>query len=373
MFGKFFKKGIPVMLCVAALYGQKATIETSAEPTTITIGDYITYRVEITHEPRIAIAWPGAAAELGQFQIVDFEAADPVVLKDGREKEVIKYFISTYDVGEWTIPPTAIAYYDSVEDTTFVLRTEPIKITVKSLLSDEDWKRIKAITEADTTLAGKEKQIAAGRAVQMAKEKLLRDITAPRKLERDKLFWIGIAVVALLLAGLIVGFIWWRKRRGIPGSIFSFSAPPLPPHELALSEIAALVAKDYISTGQFKKFYTRLADIVREYIENRVGVSALELSTSETMENLRKSNFPLREDDLDIVKSTLERCDLVKFAKVVPPDDWHVETIDMARDFIERTKPEEPQPEESQSDESPEAQNEGGSPQDVEADGKEVE
>ena len=337
-----------ITLFVVALYAQKATIETSANPTTITIGDYITYRVTITHDPKIAIAWPGVAAELGQFQIVDFETSDPIILEDDREKEILTYYISTYDVGEWIIPPTAIAYYDSAADTTILLRTEPIGITVKSLLSDEDWAKIRSIAESDSSLAGKEKQIAAGRAIQMAKEEMLRDITDPQRIERDKLFYIGIAVVVLILAALIASFIFWRKRRGITGSIFSMSAPQVPPHEAALAAIAALVAKDYITNKRFKKYYTRLSEILREYIENRVGVAALELSTSETMNNLISSDFPLREGDSDLVESVLERCDLVKFAKLVPPEDWHIETVGVARDFIERTKPDEPKPEDEE-------------------------
>ena len=195
-----------------ALLAQTASIETSAEPTTITIGDRITYRVTITHKPGIEIAWPGAAAELGQFQIIDYEFSEPVTLDDGREQETLIYYISTYDTGDWIIPPTGIAYIDST-DSTRLLRTEPIKITVKSLLSDEDWAKIKAITESDTTYAGMEKQIAAGRAVQMAKEELLRDVKSVYKLKRGWRFWIGIAVVVVILAALVIGFLYWRKYR----------------------------------------------------------------------------------------------------------------------------------------------------------------
>jgi len=327
-----------------ASLAQKASIQTSAEPTTITIGDLITYTVEIVREPDITIHWPGAAAELGQFQIVDFEPVDRTPLDDGRQCEAMTYYISTYDVGDWIIPPTAIAYFDSSDDTTVFLRTEPIPITVKSLLSEADWERIRAITEMDTTYAGMEKQIAAGRVLQMAKDDLLRDITSPKRIKRPARFWIGLAVVAIIIAGLIVGFLYWRKRRNIPGAILSFSAPAVPPREWALGEIAALVAGDWLSRREFKLFYSRLSDIVREYIERQMGVRALELSTGETMENLSASAYPIVEDDEKLLLDILERCDLVKFAKFVPPEDWHYNLIDRAKDFVEHTTPPEPEP-----------------------------
>ncbi len=339
---KFKRYFYTSVLAAVAVFGQKASIETTARPTNITIGDYITYTVTITREKGISIAWPGAAAELGQFQIVDFEMGDPVDIEGGKVRETSTYFISTYDVGEWTIPPTAIAYFDSAEDTTVILRTEPIKITVKSLLSEADWSKIRAIAESDTSLAGMEKQIAAGRILQMAKEEMLRDITKPTKIKRGARFWIGLGVIALVLAGLVVGFIYWRRRKGSIGAIFSLSAPPLPPHEAALAELAALVAKGWIANREFKKFYTRLSEILREYIEGRMGVQALELSTSETIFNLSNSKFPIHATDIDNLKDLLDRCDLVKFAKLVPPEEWHSEVIETAREFVERTKPEEP-------------------------------
>lgn len=338
---------ILIILAVFSALAEKASIETSVQPTMITIGDYITYQVIITHEKGIDIIWPGAAAELGQFQIVDFETSEPEEIEEGKLREILSYYISTYDIGEWTIPPTGIAYYDSAQDTTIVLRTEPIKITVKSLLSEEDWAKINSIAQSDTSLAGMEKQIAAGRILQMAKEELLRDITSPEKLKRNLKFWIGIGVIIIVIASLVICYLLWRKRKGIKGAIFSLSAPELPPHEAALAEIAALLAKDYISNREFKIFYSRLSDILRIYLEASMGVMALELSTSETIDNIERSTFPILLEDMDLLKNILERCDLVKFAKLIPPDDWHMEIVESVRDLIDHTKPIEPEPEEN--------------------------
>ncbi len=338
------------LLTTICLSAQTASIETHAEPTTITIGDIIEYRVVITHSPDIEVAWPGAGAELGQFQITDYKLGDESDTEEGLKRREIIYYISTYDTGDWTIPPTAIAY--TVDDSVHFLRTEPIQITVKSLLSEEDWARIRSFTETDTQYAGMEKQIAAGKALQMAKEELLRDITDVKRIPRDPKFWIGLGVVALILAGLIIGFIYWRKNRGRAGGIFSLSAPKIPPHEAALAEFAALLASQLIAKGDFKAFYSELSEILREYIEKRIGVQALELSTFETIQNLEESGFPLDDDQIKSVREILNRCDLVKFAKLIPPDDWHLETVELAKTFVEETKPEEPKPEEEPPEET---------------------
>ncbi|MGC9314153.1 MAG: hypothetical protein ACP5G4_00840 [bacterium] len=346
------KLRVIILLSILAipLFAQTASIETHAEPTTITIGDIIEYRVVITHSPNIEIAWPGAGAELGQFQITDYKLGDESDTEEGLKRREIIYYISTYDTGDWTIPPTAIAY--TADDSVHFLRTEPIQITVKSLLSEEDWARIRSFTETDTQYAGMEKQIAAGKALQMAKEELLRDVTDIKRIPRDPKFWIGLGVVALILAGLIIGFLYWRKHRGKEGGIFSLSAPKIPPHEVALAEFAALLASQLIAKGDFKAFYSELSEILRDYIENRIGVQALELSTFETIQNLEESGFPLDDDQIKNVREILNRCDLVKFAKLIPPDDWHLETVEMARSFVEETKPEEPKIEEESSEET---------------------
>lgn len=333
---------LSLILSIAG-FAQTASIETHAEPTTITIGDKIKYTVVITHDPGIEIEWPGAGAELGQFQITDYELGDETKTDEGKIRRKITYYISTYDTGEWTIPPTAIAYM--IDDSVHYLRTEPIKITVKSILSEEDWARIRSFTETDTQYAGMEQQIGAARALKMAKEELLKDVTEVEKIPRDPKFWIGLGIVALLLGALVYGFIYWRKHRGEKGGIFSLSAPKVPPHEAALAELAALLASQHIAKHEFKEYYSKLSEILREYIERRIGVQALELSTFETMQNLENSDFPLDADQLDCVHEILSRSDLVKFAKLTPPEDWHLETVEMAKSFVDETKPEEPKPE----------------------------
>jgi len=332
---------ILLFILSGAVLAQSASIETRADPTTITIGDIITYKVIISYDPGIEVAWPGAGAELGQFQITDYELGDPDTLDNGIIRREITYFISTYDTGDWTIPPTAIAYTAGT-DTTYFLKAEPIVITVKSLLSDSDWAKIRAFAESDTQYAGMEKRIGAGQALQMAKNELLHDITDVKKIVRPARFWIGLGVVALILAALVYGFVFWRRHRGEGGGIFSMSAPQIPPHEAALAELAALLASQLIAKKEFKEYYARLSEILRDYIEHRIGVPALELSTWETMRNLEESGFPLESDQFELVREILERSDMVKFAKLIPPDDWHLEIVEMARNFVERTKPLEP-------------------------------
>ncbi len=365
---------ILLLILLTAVFAQNASIETHAEPTTITIGDRIEYRVVITHDPGIDIQWPGAGAELGQFQITDYELGDEIETEGGKIRREIKYFISTYDTGEWTIPPTAIAYM--IGDSVHYLRTEPIQITVKSILSEEDWAKIRSFAESDTQYAGMEKQIGAARAIQMAKDELLKDITEIEKIPRDPKFWIGLGVVALLLAALVYGFIYWLRHRGEEGGIFSLSAPKIPPHETALAELAALLASQLIAKREFKKYYSRLSEILREYIEHRIGVQALELSTFEIMRNLEESDFPLEYDQLERVREILDRSDLVKFAKMIPPEDWHLETVEMAKSFVEETKPEEPEPEGEEggtlAEESPETEIENDETEDDSVEGGEV-
>jgi hypothetical protein len=110
----------------------------------------------------------------------------------------------------------------------------------------------------------------------------------------------------------------------------------VPAHEKALKEINDI--KQHHSTSNQetqKEYYTHLTNALREYIVNRFGFNAMEMTSSEIIENLRASGDQKMIDELRMLFST---ADLVKFAKYEIPMNENDINLVNAINFIDQTK-----------------------------------
>ena len=89
--------------------------------------------------------------------------------------------------------------------------------------------------------------------------------------------------------------------------------------------------------GQEKQYYTRLVDILREYIDSRFGINAMEMTSAEIIRAL-KSNQDMREVN-NYLNDILSMADFVKFAKMRPMPDDNERVMRRAFDFVELTRP----------------------------------
>lgn len=279
------------------------TVTSSVDQNEITIGDLIAYTVTINHRSDYEITSPGLAANLGQFEIRDYEVPD-IDTEGDRVTAQFLYKITTFDTGSYVIPPLAIGYMtpDSVQQ---IITTESINIYVRSVLSGE------------------------------APE--LIDIKAPLEIPRDwsrHIFWgsIGLAVLVIL------GSAWYLYRRYKAGK----SLLPLreekvrPAHEVALEALDRLTDSTLIDDRRYKDFYIELSEIIRRYIEGRYRIIAVEMTTTQLMQSITERALP--QDIQELIHTFLNECDLVKFAKYIPAADEHTENVTMAYDIINRTK-----------------------------------
>ncbi len=138
----------------------------------------------------------------------------------------------------------------------------------------------------------------------------------------------------LLLLLPIIGFIiWWffiRKKETEEERIAK-----IPPFEMAVQQLESLDKKLLWQNNKTKEYYSELTDILRTYIEKELNVPALESTTSELINALKKFK---NESGLDIsnktiikLKDLLKEADLVKFAKSKP----YAEEIQMHRKYAD--------------------------------------
>jgi len=282
----------------------KVSIESSVDRSRITIGDLITYTVKITRDPDVKVELPGLAANLGQFEIRDYKVHEPRKEK-GKIIDQFDYIISTFDIGEFEIPPLSIFYTLPGDTIRQELKTQAIKIVVESLKPSE---------EGD-----------------------IRDIKDPLELPRDwgPIIWAAAISLGVLAAGFGVFYYLRRRARRVlaPEKV----EPPRPPHEVAYEALEQLRQSDLLARGEIKLFYIHISEIIRRYVEGRYGIDAMEMTTTELLERLRQDTMP--EEHVLLVQEFLEACDLVKFAKYIPTEEENERALSLAFEIVDRTKP----------------------------------
>ena len=87
--------------------------------------------------------------------------------------------------------------------------------------------------------------------------------------------------------------------------------------------------------GNEKAYYTQLTDVLREYLERRFGFNAMEMTTSEIVDELLKIKD---KESIKELKEILEVADLVKFAKMHPTMYENDRNMLNAVEFVNATK-----------------------------------
>ena len=146
-------------------------------------------------------------------------------------------------------------------------------------------------------------------------------------------FWLSLLL--LIVCGAML-YLRNRLKKNKPIIARIRIIKRVPAHEKALKEINDI--KQHHSTSNQetqKEYYTHLTNALREYIVNRFGFNAMEMTSTEIIENLRASGDQKMIDELRMLFST---ADLVKFAKYEIPMNENDANLVNAINFIDQTK-----------------------------------
>lgn len=134
-------------------------------------------------------------------------------------------------------------------------------------------------------------------------------------------WWIYILIVlAIATAGFFI-YKYIKKRQSEPKVEAIVFRSPI---EKATTLLQQLEGKELWQKGEIKDYYSELTDIARNYIEEEIHIPAMESTTSELIEGLRKAakqkKLKLSNETVENLEKVLKQADLVKFAKIKPLD-----------------------------------------------------
>lgn len=146
-------------------------------------------------------------------------------------------------------------------------------------------------------------------------------------------------LVAILIGILIIaGVIYYLKTRKKP-EVVEKPLPKIPLHEIYLKKLIETKSKKLWQEGKYKQYYSEISDAVREYLEKRFGIQALEQTTDEIIASMKFK--PVDENVIPKLYELLTTADLVKFAKEKPLAEQNENAYKLAVDIIHLTKQEE--------------------------------
>ncbi|MCK9522307.1 MAG: BatD family protein [Proteobacteria bacterium] len=285
-------------------------ITASLSPTTVAIGDPISFRITAVRDKDDRVLLPSALRFRG-LEIASNNTEESAAPK-GKVQQVFEIVLVGFDVGDFVVPPQKLTVVNAAGNISEVL-TQSLSVQIQSVIG--------AATNPELKL-----DEAPGEVVLEEDYTLLYALLA-----------LAIAAVVVLLTLLIRRL--WAARRPKPAPP---PPPPRPAEEIALEKLAALAASSYLSEGAHKAYHLALSEAFREYLGNRYGMEALEMSTTELRTALVRCALSL-EHRTDIAQ-LLEETDLVKFARMVPQVDASKALLDQAVRLVHATTPEPPPP-----------------------------
>ena len=137
----------------------------------------------------------------------------------------------------------------------------------------------------------------------------------------------------LLLAGLIALIIWLIVRYKRTHNQEYIKKDPA--HIVALRKLDKYRGTNLWVPEKQKIFYSGITDALREYIADRYGVGAMEMTTAEIFNDMKNTDAPA--DLLEELKELFERADFVKFAKFTASDEDNAKALPTAVRFVTST------------------------------------
>lgn len=297
---------IAVSLVQNAHAAGRSQIKASLDSLQLTMGQQTIARVDI-------VKGADAPSELlvdknafpAQVEIIDWLEGDTTDIGNGLVEIKRGLLIQSFDSGVYTIPPfLLVSGPDTIRSNSLSLKVNPVDVTALT-----DIHPIADVAEFDSKWYD-----------------WLPDWITD--------YWVYILLGVLIIAGGVCAYLIMSKKVNV--TILP-QKKRLPPDQIAFNRLNALKEAQLWEKGQEKEYYTRLIDILRDYLQEGFGINAMEMTSSQILKALRAN------EETRLSHSRMERvveiADFVKFAKVRPLPDDNVRAFSDAMQFVEETRP----------------------------------
>ena len=292
-------KTLLAILLIAPFAGRPSlTTKLSPRPR-LTVGDRFDLALVVTCPNRGLVTGP-LADSMGVFAVADQRTR--TAIRPGYDEATYHLSLAAFRPGTHRLP--VFTFLVQTGQKTDTLRSEPLAVTIASVLPEK-----------------------------------MQDIHGLKPAESFPNYWLWLAPGILLLAAALAyaGHRLYKRLRRIQ----ELAQAPPPPWEEALASLDALPWREWLEAGQVKRYYYALSEVLKRYVERRFEFQAAEQTTTEMLASMRAYKTPMRDD----IGRFLTRSDLVKYAKWFPPADETESAIAQVRDFVVKTRPQDPAPE----------------------------
>jgi len=263
-----------------SLFAQKVT--TSIDSTQKKIGAEFKLTLKTEVDTLTKVSFPNPQF-IGNLEVIQSYKIDTIE-KGSRHELIKKYGLTQFDSGRY-----------------FIARL-PIMINGKLVFSDSLNVEVKDVV------------------VDTLKQKMydIKDISPEKS---QSYWWIYLlGLLALAVAGVLLYRYFKNRPRKEKQLVVEYKTPI----EKATSLLQQLEQKELWQNGEIKSYYSELTDIARNYIEEEIHIPAMESTTSELIEALRRAakqkKLKLSNEIVVNLEKVLKQADLVKFAKSQPFD-----------------------------------------------------
>ncbi|WP_044032357.1 hypothetical protein [Flavobacterium branchiophilum] len=273
-----------LMLFVSTILLAQNKMATSIDATQKKIGAQFNITLKTTVDTGTVVVFP-KDKKWGSFEIIRVYVTD-TIQKDAQYELIKKYGLTQFDSGQYVIPKMKVLINNKP------FWTDSLKVKVADVVVD--------------TL----------------KQKMfdIKPIASPESNNKNWWKWL----LGLLLIGGIVAAVYYfiKKKQAQKLENVGYASPI----EKAIGELKLLEKKGLWQKGEIKTHYSELTDIAREYIEEVMEIPAKESTTAELILALKKETktkkLALSKETILGLEKVLKQADLVKFAKVLPDDDF---------------------------------------------------
>lgn len=278
-------------------------VEAKIDSLQILIGQQAKLTINVTAKPGAKVTFPQLQARqyvTPGVEVVDVFAAD-TTMEDGKTLVSKSYSLTSFDEKLYAIPAMKVKV-DGKDYTTNALALKVITLDVDTL-HPEKFFPPKEVQDNPFLWA-----------------------------EWSPVFWMGFFVLLLLFVG---SYLVVRLKQNKPIITRIRIIKRELPHQKALRTIEKLRSERLSTTENQKEYYTRLTDALRQYIDERFGFNAMEMTSTEILSHLQQTGDQTMIAEL---KELFYTADLVKFAKYSTMLNENDLNLVNAINFIDQTK-----------------------------------